>query len=202
MDDILYRILVNSLYLVALINPISKVSVVGVMVPDEKRREIGYLTSKASIVAILILLGAMFSGDFLLRKVFSVQLHSLRLAGGVVFFWAGFNALRNGVFFNAKMNARYSELALVPLACPMIAGPATIAATIALRAEEGIIVTSVAMIIAVMINYIAMRSSKLIVSGLSRFNIMGAIIRLTGLIVMTIGVQMAFDSIGFWFKSL
>ncbi len=202
MQETTIKVLIHAFYLVALINPVSKVSVVSVMDQEEKQGAIKYMTTKASVVAILILLGAMVAGDFILRKVFGVQLHSLGLAGGVVFFYVGFNALRNGVFFGEKMSAKYSEAALVPLACPMIAGPATIAACITPRTQEGLLVTSLAVILAVLVNYIAMRSSKLIVTALSRFNIMGAIIRLTGLIVMTIGVQMGLNSISKWLETL
>ena len=140
----------------------------------------------------------MIFGDFILRSVFRVELHSLRLAGGAVLCWVGFNALRKGVFFEQDTQARFEDTALVPLACPMIAGPATIAACIALVARDGLVVPALSILLAVLLNHIVMAFSRQISSVLGRFNLLGALVRLTGLIVMTIGTQMALDGISAW----
>lgn len=198
MKDFIIQVIVNALYLLALINPISKVSVLAVLSSGEQRGELRGVTTKSSVVAGGILLGAMIFGDFLLRVVFHVELHSLRLAGGTVLFWVGFNALRKGVFFEKEAQSRFQDMALVPLACPMIAGPATIAACIALRARSGLAVPTAALALALTVNHIIMRLSGPIASALMRFNLLGAIIRITGLIVMTIGVQMGLDGLSTW----
>ncbi len=189
---------INGLYLLALINPISKVSILLTFAPPYRDNQFLALTTKSTIVAGGILLGAMIVGDFLLRSVFRVDLYSLRIAGGVVVFWMGLNALRRGVFFEHDSHAEIQDIALVPLACPMIAGPATIAGCIALRAQEGILISAIAMVVAISVNHIVMLMSQSIGRLLGRFNIMGALIRITGLIVMTIGTQMALDGLSSW----
>jgi multiple antibiotic resistance protein len=194
---------IDALYVLALINPISKVSVLSAMATaGEGETELKVVTARSSLVAGGILIGAMIFGDFLLRSVFQVELHSLRLAGGAVLFWVGFHALRRGVFFEHDTHSRFRDLAIVPLACPMIAGPAAIAACIALRARDGLVVPVVAVIVALLANHVIMRLSTPIATILSRFNILGALIRITGLIVMTIGTQMALDGIGEWLAAL
>ncbi len=198
MKEAVLQILITTLYFLALINPISKVSVLAVLSSQEQHRDFMKITAKSSLIAGGILLGSMIFGDLILRSVFRVELHSLRLAGGAVLIWVGFNALRKGVFFEQETQARFEDLALVPLACPMIAGPATIAACIALRSREGLLLPAVSMMIAVALNHIVMILSRPIGSALSRFNVLGAIVRLTGLIVMTIGTQMALDGISAW----
>ena len=80
----------------------------------------------------------------------------------------------------------------------MIAGPATIAACIALRAREGSLVPGLSIVLAVALNHIVMTFSRQVSSALGRFNLLGAIVRLTGLVVMTIGTQMALDGISAW----
>lgn len=189
---------INALYLLALINPVSKVSVLSVLASEEQRAGFKAVTTKSTFAAAGILLGTMVFGDFLLRTVFHVELYSLRLAGGGVLFWVGFNALRRGVFFEQDVQSRLEDLALVPLACPLIAGPATIAACITLRAREGIVPAAAAMVLAVAANYGVMRMSRPIAGALTRFNILGALIRITGLIVMTIGTQMVLDGLVSW----
>ncbi len=192
------QIAVLTLYLLALINPISKVSVLAVLSTEARREDFRAVAAKSSLTAALILFGSMVFGDLLLRSVFNVQVHSLRLAGGAVLFWVGFNALRKGVFFEHDTHTRFADIAIVPLACPMIAGPATIAASIALRARYGIWVPALAMLLALAVNHVAMLFSRAIGGILTRFNLLGALIRITGLIVMALGVQMILDGIADW----
>ena len=189
---------VSSLYLLALINPISKVSILAGLPAAQQNKGFSSLAVRSTGVAAGVLFGAMIVGDWLLRSVFRVDLYSLMLAGGVVVFWVGMNALRRGVFFESGPNIEIEEMALVPLACPMIAGPATIAACIGLRAQHGILVPTAAMIIALGTNHLVMMFAVSIGRLLGRFNILSAIIRITGLIVMTIGTQMALDGIASW----
>ena len=185
----------TSLYLLALINPISKVAVFLSLPPEARHKYFRRMAAQSSLIALGILLVAMIAGGFLLRSVFRVDLHSLRFAGGTVVFWFGLNALRRGVFFEMETPKNAEDFALVPLACPMIAGPATIAASIALRAEHGLIIPMAALAIALGVNYAIMICSEGIGRLLMHRNILGAIIRITGLIVMTIGTQMIFDGV-------
>jgi multiple antibiotic resistance protein len=194
-------IAVNALYLLALINPISKVSILTALMREERDPRFLGLTNKSSFVAVCILLGTMIVGDFLLRSVFRVDLYSLRLAGGVVVFWVGLNALRSGIFFENESHAGYEDMVLVPLACPMIAGPATIAACIGLRVNYGLFNATISMLIALGVNHLIMLFSPHIGRILKRLNILGALIRITGLIVMTIGTQMALEGIASWLKA-
>ena len=189
---------VNTLYLLALINPISKVSILVALPTAPQDARFRSVATKSSLVAAGLLFGAMVVGDFLLRSVFRVDLYSLQLAGGVVVFWMGLNALRHGVFFEDEPQAGLEDIALVPLACPMIAGPATIAACIGLRAQHGILVPTLAMLLALGINFLIMLGSQRIGRMLGRFNILSALIRITGLIVMTIGTQMALTGLSAW----
>ncbi len=198
MTEVILHTFVTTLYFLALINPMSKVSVISALFTVQDRENVMRLAAKASLVAGGILLGSMIFGDFILRSVFRVELHSLRLAGGVVLFWMGFNALRKGVFFEQETQARFAEVALVPLACPLIAGPATIAASIMLQVRDGFIVPSLSIMLAVALNHVIMTFSRQISSVLVRFNLLGALVRLTGLTVMTIGTQMALDGIYAW----
>lgn len=194
----LVLIAINALYLLALINPISKVSILSALPSEQRDARYFSLAAKSSMVAASILFGAMIVGDLVLRSIFRVDLYSLKLAGGVVVFWVGLNALRRGVFFEHESSAGIQDMALVPLACPMIAGPATIAACIGLRAQHGILMPTIAMLLALSCNHIIMMFSPSIGRALSRFNILSALIRITGLIVMTIGTQMALDGISAW----
>jgi multiple antibiotic resistance protein len=198
METQVLAVLVDALYLLALINPMSKVSVLSVLASAERRGEFRQVAARSTLVAGGILLGSMVFGSLILQDVFHVEIHSLRLAGGAVLCWVGFNALRRGVFFEQETSRRFEDMALVPLACPMIAGPATIAACIALRAKEGLLLPALSLILALAVNHLIMCLAQVIAAALTRFNVLGALIRITGLVVMTIGTQMALDGLAAW----
>ena len=202
MTKILLHTLVTTLYFLALINPISKVSVLAVLSSAHEHKDFMRVAVKASLVAGTILLVSMLCGSVLLQSVFRVELYSLRLAGGSVLCWVGFNALRKGVFFEYDTHARFEDVAIVPLACPLIAGPATIAACISIRTQEGFVVPIIAIVLAVALNHIVMMFSRQLSSVLVKFNLLGAIVRLTGLIVMTIGTQMVLDGLSTWYVQI
>lgn len=193
------NILISSLYFLAIINPVSKISVLSVFATEKNNlREVAL---KSSFVAAAILLIVMFFGDFLMRQVFRIDLHSLQIAGGIVLFWVGFNALKKGVFFEVNIQSRFQDIAIVPLACPMIAGPATIAATLTFASQHNKSLLLISLSIALAFNMMLMFSATAIGKGLKRFNILGALIRITGLFVMTIGVQMILNGAGDWYRS-
>ena len=195
----LESILISSLYFLAIINPVSKISILSVF--SSEKKDLRGISIKATLISALILLIVMFFGDFLMRKVFQIDLHSLQISGGIVLVWVGFNALRKGMFFEVDTHNRLSDIAIVPLACPMIAGPATIAATLTFAAQNDKNLLVIALGIALIANLLLMLSATTIGNTLKRFNILGALIRITGLFVMTIGIQMILNGAADWHKS-
>jgi len=198
-----HEVFLNSLYLLALINPISKICILSVFSGNtDSKKEIHQIVMKSTIIALLILTMVMLFGEFLFYSFLRVELYSLRVAGGCVLFWVGFKALSKGVFFETGTQTRLSEISIVPLASPMIAGPATIAAALPMAVSKGFAMSFTAVAVAVFINMIFMLLAKPIGNILVRFNIMGALIRITGLIVTTIGVQMILTGISTWLSSV
>jgi multiple antibiotic resistance protein len=195
------ELLTDSLYLLALINPISKIAILSVFTAKEDQHVVPRAALTSTAVAAGILLAVILTGDFIFRTVFHVELYSVRIAGGAVLFWVGFHALAKGVFFEADTHKRhFTELSIVPLASPMIAGPGTIAAALGLALQHGILATSTAMLVALGANLLLMLAAQPIGDVLRRHNIMGALIRITGLVVAAIAVQMVLDGMREWWK--
>lgn len=194
------QIFIDSLYILALLNPVSKISVLSTVSLSEETEELRSICVKSTVIAAVILVLTMTFGDFILRRVFHVELHSLQIAGGFVLLWVGFKALQRGIFFERDVPSRFADIAIVPLACPMIAGPASITASLALGAHRGLLSAMCSVLIALSINLAVMNLSKAIAAMLARFNVLGALIRITGLIVMTMGVQMTLDGVTQWVK--
>lgn len=192
-------VLISTLYFLAIINPVSKISILSVFSTNKK--DIAAVALKSTLIASLILMAVMFFGDYLMHNVFHINLHSLQISGGFVLAWVGFNALRNGVFFELDTQKRFADIAIVPLACPMIAGPAMIAATLTFATQNEKSLSILSISFALLVNMFLMLSSTSIGNALKRFNILGALIRITGLFVLTIGVQMVLDGSADWYNS-
>ena len=79
----------NALYLLALLNPASKVMFLAAYDPPLSFRRIFELSWKSSLAALLILLLLAAAGDWILHQIFRVELYSLRITGGVVVFLIG-----------------------------------------------------------------------------------------------------------------
>jgi len=139
-----------------------------------------------------------------MMHVFRVELYALKLAGGLVLLLTGLNAVQKGIFFNHEANKIVSddELSVVPLAAPLIAGPGTIAITVSYSLEYGVGRTLFSLAVALLINTGCMLASKAIAKILDAMLMIGPLIRLTGLIIMAVAMQMMLSGAGDWLKTL
>lgn len=190
------------LALLALINPVSKIFVVSTLPGKLKDNEVNRIFIKASFVAACILLLFALVGNSLLTVVFHVTLYSFQMVGGIVLFLGGLKALNKGLFFEIEAKQKLEDMSIVPLASPMIAGPATITAAVSFPANYGMLTTLLSILVAVLLNLLVMFYARVISAYLKKYNFMGALIRITGLIVATIGVQMFLDGMGVYIHSL
>ncbi len=195
MPESIKLILDCTLAWVALINPVSKIFIISTLAEKASNHEIRRISIKASIVAGVMLLLFAWIGDAVLRNILHVELYSFKVAGGLVLSFRGFEALNKGVFFEFDENIQLADMSIVPLASPMIAGPAAITATLSFPVRYGILITSAALAVSLLVNLITMLYSRAIAGFLNRINFMGASIRIMGLLVATIGIQMVLDGI-------
>ncbi|MEK6796691.1 MAG: MarC family protein [Spirochaetota bacterium] len=192
-----------SLYLLALINPISKVFFLSSIVKGRDHfRKTTSLAVRSSVIALIILFLFTIAGNIILTKLFHVEIYSFKILGGIVLFTMGYRALSKGAFFETDESTKLLDLAIIPLASPLIAGPATITGVISFSAQYGILPTSLAMVIAVAVNCVIMLFSGIISRLLAYYHLIGALIRITGLIVSTMAVQMICDGGAAWYHSL
>lgn len=87
---------------------------------------------RVALVAFFLLLGFMFLGDWVLR-LFHVDISSFAVAGAIVIFIVSIEMLLGIQVF--KHDAPGDSASLVPVAFPLIAGPATFTALLSMRAE-------------------------------------------------------------------
>lgn len=183
------------LTLLALINPIQKVFVVVSLQENYTRPELRRIVDKASVTAIGVLLLFLLMGEAILGYVFNLKIYAFQITCGVVLFYNGFVGLQKGAFLTLDKNTRIEELITVPIAIPMIAGPATITAVVTMPAVYGRWMTIAALLLALAINWVIMRNADRIGRFLERQNMMMPLIRITALIVAAIGLQMILNGI-------
>jgi multiple antibiotic resistance protein len=191
-----------ALYLLVVINPVSKIVILSAFAEKASFREVRTMALESSLYAAIILSLFAVGGNFVLNKIFHIELYSLKVAGGIILFAIGFNALIKGLFFEVRQEDDLTTIALVPLASPMIAGPGSITASLSFSVEYGLVITLAAVAIALAANCIFMLSIRFVYSFLHKYHFTGALIRITGLIVATLAVQMVFDGIRLWHSSL
>jgi len=168
-----------TLYLLVLMNPISKIFILSVLAEQFSHDAMRKLIVKSTLFAWGILLVLGVGGNLVLDKIFHVQLYSLKTAAGIILFFVGYHALSKGVFFEVDEKQKPDDISLVPLASPMIAGPATITAAISLNTEHGYGLTFACVSLAIFINLFIMLLYRCVTSFMARYQIMGALVRIT-----------------------
>lgn len=179
----------------ALVNPIQKLFVVFSLQESYTKSELKKIVTRATITALGILILFLFLGDAILGYVFNLQIYAFQVTCGIVLFYNGFMGLQKGAFLTLDKTTRIEDIIAVPIAVPMIAGPATITAVVTMPSIYGKVATMVAVTAAILLNLIIMRNAGKIAGFLVKQNILMPMIRITGLIVAAIGTQMIFNGI-------
>ena len=184
--------------LFSVINPLGTVPIFVGLTQDYSPKERAMVARWAGINVAIILLISYFLGQFVLR-FFGISIDALRIAGGLIILNSGFNLLsgdfskRKGI--NKKVEEEVSQrndIALTPLAIPMLAGPGSISLLIAYYQDNNttydMIWSSVAILAVSLSIFIILRSAHYLSRLLGRSGIV-AISRIIGFIVIAIGIQ-------------
>ena len=185
----------NFLIFIVLLNPVSKIVVLSSLGITKNFNELKNISIRATITSMIILLLFSFTGTFILKRIFRIEIYSLQIVGGIVLFLIGLRALQKGEFFELDTHQKIKDIAVVPIASPMIAGPATITASISQSAIFGPLITSISIVSALSLNFILMILAGPINFLLKKYNLLGPLVRITGLFVASIGINMALTGI-------
>jgi multiple antibiotic resistance protein len=180
---------------VALVNPIQKVFIITSLQSQFNSKELRIIAIKSTITALIILIFFLLVGEVVFSYAFHIEIYAFQVTCGAVLFYNGISGLQKGDFLNVDKNVTIKDITVVPIAMPMIAGPATITAAVTLPADYGHTNTIVSIVAALAINLVFMIYARSIGGFLSRLNLLNPLIRIFGLIVATIGVQMVFNGL-------
>lgn len=196
------------IYLIAalfsVINPIGTVPIFVGLTQDDSKAERSRISLWTAINVFIILIVSFFIGQYVLT-FFGISIDALRIAGGLVIASSGFSLLsgqmnkRRGINKKVENDAqKRNDIALTPLAIPMLAGPGSISLLIAFHQEHHatteIIVAVLAILTTSFLIFLILRSAHYLARFLGASGIV-AISRIIGFIVIAIGVQYIVSSI-------
>jgi multiple antibiotic resistance protein len=162
--------------------------------------------------ALFILLFFAVLGTWILQ-LFGISLEAFRIAGGILLFGIGMEMVyaktsRTKMTATEKYESQeMGDIAIMPIAIPMIAGPGAITTSIVLMNEAlsltpiaiGVVLFSI--ILSIGITYYMMRNSDYIMSKIGQREYR-AISRLMGMLLIAIAVQFVINGIWLAFPAL
>ena len=169
--------------------------------PRAARRGVGW---RASLIAGLILVGAALIGNWLLGTL-GISLSAFRIAGGLLLFSIasemvlGVRLRRESEAAEEAIEEHVRNIATVPLAIPLMAGPGAITATVLLAGHAGGNPMLLALLIAVVALIAGLCLAAFVfaerISGLLGMTGNVVLSRLLGVLLAALAVQYVVDGI-------
>ncbi|MGP4845804.1 MarC family protein [Marinobacter sp. 1Y8] len=193
MNDLVTHTVTIFLGFLAMMNPLANTAIFVSLTDEYDKSEQIRIAARSLIIAfcIVVLFALLGKGIF---QLFGITLPALRIAGGILVFMIGYHMLHGErSSLNKPHGNDSSDIAVSPLAVPLLAGPGTIATAMNFAAAGGwgeIIATILMFAALCVVTFVFFISGQRLValigaSGLAIVN------RLMGLILAIIGVQMA-----------
>ena len=195
--------------LFSVINPLGSVPVFLALTQDDTKTSKNKTALWASINVCIILIVSFLIGKYILAFL-GISIDVLRIAGGIIICTSGFGLLsgsfskRRGVSKKVTTDAQQrSDIALTPLAIPMMAGPGSMSLLIAMYQDypelnDKIIIIGAVLALTV-VTFLILRSASYISKLLGASGIV-AISRIIGFLVLAIGIQYIVNSLLIIFK--
>lgn len=199
MPDLLSFVLLSLSSIIIVVNPLAAtlifVSLTGSMDQAAKLK----IAREASEFALAVLLIFTFGGGWILQ-IFGISIEAFRIAGGILLFGIGMDMVyaktsRTKMTATEKYEGQDADdIAIMPLAIPMIAGPGAITSVIVLMNEAlemgpaAIAAVPIAVVAAIGINYYMMKNADVIVRRIGQREYR-AVNRLMGMLLIAIAVQ-------------
>ena len=176
----------------AIMNPIANTAVFAGLTGDKNKLEKRRIAIKALLITFFVILLFAVLGKSIFH-LFGISLPALRITGGILVFLVGYHMLQgaNSKLHSAQESAD-SDVAVSPLAVPLLAGPGTIATAMNYSAAGGwteIAVTVLSFSALCLVTFFCFIFSSRILAVVGQSGL-GIITRLMGLILSVIGVQM------------
>ena len=188
----------------SVLNPIGTVPIFVGLTQDDDKKERSRISLWTAINVFIILIISFFIGQYVLA-FFGITINALRITGGVIIASSGFSLLNGRFNKNKGINKKVeqeiqsrNDIALTPLAMPMLAGPGSMSLLITFYQEHHstaeIFSSCLAILSIAIVIYLVLRSGHYLSKILGASGIV-AISRIIGFLTIAIGVQYIISSI-------
>jgi len=188
----------------AIMNPIANTAVFAGLTGDKNKLEQRKIAAKALIITFIVIASFAVLGKSIFH-LFGITLPALRITGGILVFIVGYHMLQgSGSKLHHTQDDDSSDVAVSPLAVPLLAGPGTIATAMNYSSSNGwmeIIITLSVFAVLCLITFICFIFSSRILAAIGNSGL-SIVTRLMGLILAVIGVQMLLVGIKSAFSAL
>jgi multiple antibiotic resistance protein len=176
----------------AIMNPIANTAVFAGLTRGKDKSEQYKIAAKALIIAFIVIVLFSLLGKTIFH-LFGITLPALRITGGILVFIVGYHMLHGvGSRLHSAEKSDEADMALSPLAVPLLAGPGTIATAMNYSASGGVmgiaVTVSVFAVLCIITFYCFIFSSNIL--AVIGENGLSIVTRLMGLILAVIGTQM------------
>jgi multiple antibiotic resistance protein len=196
MNDLARFALVTFTSMLFIVDPIAAVPTYLVITQDETRLE-RQRTARRACVAMTLLLVVFAATGTLLFRAFGITLPAFRTAGGLILWFVAMDMLRG----ERRTQEGREELlegqtkedvAVTPLAIPMLAGPGAISTVIVLSGQahgllEGVVVYG-SIVLTGIVSFLALRVGEPLLGRLGKTGIR-VVTRIMGLILAAVAAQ-------------
>ena len=190
--------------LFSVLNPIGTVPIFVGLTQFDDKKERSRISLWTAINVFIILMIAFFIGQYVL-SFFGITINALRITGGIIIASSGFSLLNGRFNKNKGINKKVeqeiqvrNDIALTPLAMPMLAGPGSMSLLIAYYQDHNsvpdMIACSFAILAVSIIIFLVLKSAHYLSKILGTSGIV-AISRIVGFLTIAIGIQYIISSI-------
>jgi len=192
MNDLYTQAITVFLGFFAIMNPIANTAAFAGLAGDKPKAEQIKIAAKALIITFIVILSFALLGKAIFH-LFGITISALRITGGILVFIVGYHMLNgHGSKLHSAENNDEVDIAVSPLAVPLLAGPGTIATAMNYSSSgglTGILLTMFVFAVLCIITFLCFIFSSRILSVIGKSGL-SIVTRLMGLILAVIGMQM------------
>ncbi len=179
------------------INPFSKMLVSTMMSKKiRSKKDIREIINYSNLVGFLMLVSFAIFGPFLFKNLLGVSDAALTISCGISLIIFGINYLFKDEVYN--FNKKSKTVMYLSIGVPMIAGPASISTITIISSYSSILYSIGIVALAMATNYILMIVSYSLTPSKEDDRLRYLNIRLTGLFMLSVGVQFLLNGIKGW----
>ena len=182
----------------AITNPITNMTVFVALTEGADKKTKNDISKRANIISFIIVTIFVLLGKFIF-ELFNISIPAFKITGGILIFFIGFEMLQSkkSNVKNLKTIDIDENIAVSPLAIPILAGPGTIVT--AMNFVSNVSYVQISLVIFIyfimsIITYITFRGSDFIVKLVGN-NVIAVIGKIMGLLIAIIGTGMVIQGI-------